>query len=152
MDTKTLTAADIDAMEAGTELDRIVAEKVMGYSMYHYDKDYKDACYWMLIDSEGDSVEWKPNYRDIEHKTEAEAWAACPKFSTDIAAAFEVLDKVSKNYRLWFANLRMHGMEKEDGTQVETWVADLTGEPRKVASAPTPALAICRAALKASIS
>ena len=145
MDTKTLTAEDIDVMEAGAELDRLVAEKVMDYSMYHYDKDYKDACYWMLLDSEGDSVEWRPDYRDIEHKTEAEAWAACPKFSTNVAAAFDVIREINKNYRLRFANLRMHGIKDE------VWTADLTGEPRYIAAAHTPELAICRAALKAKL-
>ncbi|OKP91395.1 hypothetical protein [Paenibacillus sp. P32E] len=64
------------------ELNRALAE-LMGYSIYHYDKDVEENCYYMLVDPTGD-------YQQLDRKTEAEAWADAPDYCTDPAASLEV--------------------------------------------------------------
>lgn len=90
----TLTKEQIEAMPAGRDMDKLIALQVMGYTMYHYDKDVAEMCYYMLLDAEGDAVVFRANYREGEHATEEKAWADCPAFSADIAAAWQVVDKL----------------------------------------------------------
>jgi len=163
MDTQTekLTAAEIDAMPAGPEMDALVAERVMGWHMYHYDKDVPSACYWMLLDSEGDPAVFEVPYNAMEKRTEAEAWAACPKFSTDIAAAWTVFEKLPGPER------RLHdsgqGVEGRyvvkcnahswgAGTDFAYYADDERTVIQIEGEANTTPLAICRAALKATLS
>lgn len=81
----TYTREQIQAMEAGRGLDRLVGEHVMQFTIYHYDKDIEENCYCMLMDNEGYSVELFGG----ERETEDEAWLDSPHYSTDIAAAWE---------------------------------------------------------------
>lgn len=64
------------------ELDSRVA-RALGYTVYHYDKDHAENCYYMLMDAEFVPV----NFIDGSRKTEAEAWSDAPRFSSDLAAA-----------------------------------------------------------------
>ena len=85
-------------MSPGHELDRFIAEKVMGMTVYHYDKDREDNCYFMLMDHTFDSVVL--NIRGAaERKTEAEAWADVPKYSESIAHAWVVVERMASKGR-----------------------------------------------------
>lgn len=56
--------------------------KMLGYTMYHYDKDHPDKCYYELWDSQGEPVVLRG-----ERKTETEAWNDAPNWSEDVALA-----------------------------------------------------------------
>ncbi|MFB6364497.1 hypothetical protein ACFCP7_10585 [Paenibacillus elgii] len=67
----------------------------MNWQIYHYDKDFEERCYFMLVDENFDAI--AADYADPrngERKTEAEAWDDCPDFSRDISAAWEVEAKI----------------------------------------------------------
>ncbi|MDH6427246.1 MULTISPECIES: hypothetical protein [unclassified Paenibacillus] len=61
----------------------------MGYTIYHYDKDVAERCYFELTAPDG--------YPEIvfggERKTELEAWADVPNYCNDPAASLEVQAK-----------------------------------------------------------
>jgi len=80
----------------GQALNRAVAEQVMGYTIYHYDKDYEENCYFMLMNDEFDPVE----PLDGRRKTEEEAWNDCPDFSGSISAAWEVVEKIGETWEV----------------------------------------------------
>lgn len=61
------------------ERDTALAQ-ALGYTIYHYDKDYRENCYYMLMDPNGDPV---IAGRSGERKTEAGAWDDAPNFTTD---------------------------------------------------------------------
>lgn len=84
----------VDEMPAGREMDRIIGEKLFGYWVYHYDKDFAENCYCCLMDGSGDAV--VDGLHDGERKTEEEAWGDCPEFSAEIAAAWEVVKKLKE--------------------------------------------------------
>ncbi|QUL57546.1 hypothetical protein KDC22_14345 [Paenibacillus tritici] len=90
----TLTREEILAMEPGPELDKLIAEHVMGWSIYRFDKDVPERCYYMLVDKSFDPVVDGGYWNAGERKTEEEAWNDNRPFSTDISAAWEVLNKV----------------------------------------------------------
>ncbi|MEK4479532.1 hypothetical protein MKZ23_08875 [Paenibacillus sp. FSL R5-0876] len=73
------------------QLNRALAE-LMGYTVYHYDKDVLGRCYFELTDPEG--------YSEIvfggERNTELEAWADVPNYCTDPAASLEVQTAATK--------------------------------------------------------
>jgi hypothetical protein len=121
----------MDGMKAGPELDALVAERVMGWTIYSNDRKYQQG--WSEH-SEGTPM-------DI------------PSYSTDIAAAWEVvervnfLDKYSRDFLLqrecidvdpyrwvWFAWFRKDGVDENVDTS---------------ARCETAPHAICLAALKA---
>ena len=81
----------IDEMPAGREMDKAIGQHIFKYWVDHYDKDCAENCYYCLMDGSGDAV--IPGLHEGERRTEEEAWADCPEFSTDIAAAWEVLNK-----------------------------------------------------------
>lgn len=70
------------------QLNRALAE-LMGYTVYHYDKDVPERCYYMLVDPTGD-------YSTIERPTEAIAWLDEPWFTGDPAASLEVQVKATR--------------------------------------------------------
>lgn len=72
--------------------------------------------------------------------TLAMARNAWPRYSTDIAAAWEVADKMADDWPEYFVH-------KRDGEWMVTWGFD--GYGYEEATAPTAPLAICRAALAA---
>lgn len=150
-----MTREEIEQMPAGRELDRLIAEKVLGLSVYHYDKDHADNCYFMLMDTEGDPVLFTGRHRDAERKTEAAAWGDCPAYSTDIAAAWEVLMEM-KDRRRRYATSR-HGfamsealIERPEGEWVTVFKCQIGGRENRGYEDTAP-LAICKAALLASL-
>lgn len=130
----------------GRELDAEVAVKVMGWSMYHYDKDYADNCYWMLMDGDCNPVaeikRTPAGFDTGERKTEAEAWADCPAFSTDIAAAWQVMERMVS--RGWWPLVQLDD-------HAEKWICQFQDQYGEGFSdeAKTAPEAICRAALAA---
>ena len=68
---------NIDEMEAGPEMDMLVAEKVMGWTQ-HQSEEFPDMIYWM------------PDGRDIKG-----AYKFSP--STSISEAWEVVEKAEKD-------------------------------------------------------
>ena len=102
-------------LNAGRELDAEIAEKVMGRKIYIRNN--------------------QPSYKDqFEH-------TPIPYYSTDIAAAMEVLKKLS-NIKGYLIRLSTYKCWAGDSR----WSADFTAG---FAVAETAPLAICRAALKA---
>jgi hypothetical protein len=123
---------DILKMEAGRELDVLVAEKVMGeikpvYSHeFHIEPKWSIGGNWYCLPeySSGDICEWQPK-----------------PFSTYIAAAWEVVEKIQSNGDvLSLTYLEDFGEMMWD---VHFRIANT------FAYAPTAPLAICRAALLA---
>ena len=90
----TLTREEILAMKPGPELDKLIAEHVMGWSIYRYDKDVPERCYYMLVDKSFDPVVDGGYWNAGERKTEEEAWKDNSPFSTDISAAWKVDEKI----------------------------------------------------------
>jgi len=83
------------------QLNRALAE-LMGYRVYHYDKDVLGRCYFELTDPEGCS--------EIvfggERNTELEAWADVPNYCNDPAASLEVQAKALElNYKAYIDHL-----------------------------------------------
>lgn len=117
-------------LEAGRELDVLVG-KAIGFQIYHYDKGHRESNYYQLVDEEFDPV--VPLFGG-ERKTELDAWNDTPKFSTNIADAWQIAEK----FRLCVVPLG------------EGWTAFLPGRSLEDAAryaSKTAPLAICRAAL-----
>jgi len=124
---------DIDKLEAGPELDALVAARVMGLTVV------RDP-----VSERGVSIgEAGPKGFDLK------------KYSTEIAAAWEVLEKLrcmlSKGKFGW---VHVCAGPKNDGWEVQFVQAKFMepGEIDFFLQAETAPLAICRAALKACIS
>ena len=109
--------SNIDTMPAGREMDALVAEKVMGWA----DINSNAALVGGLCD---DKRNWKP----------------LPFYSTDIAAAWEVVEKIKGNY----GNCRFI---TEWVPKAKQWSCG--GDGYDCGWGKTAPLAICRAALKA---
>ena len=121
------------------EIDRLVAEHVMGYSVYHYDKDYAKNCYYMLMDGE-----FSPFLvNEGERQTETEAWDDAPMFSQDIAAAWMVVEKMRQ---IGYSITLMGQTGTFYTVYICSWHAPDTQQARQ--DAPTAPLTICMAALK----
>lgn len=121
-------------LEAGPELDALVAEKVMGYRWSLYDGPR-----WEVIGIERGPekavlVLPASNWRDADSSVERSK-PCIPVYSTDITAAWEVVEKVADGdtCRLMYE----HGHWEASFQQGDFWATDT--------SAP---LAICRAALR----
>jgi hypothetical protein len=87
-----------DQIEAMTpeQLKRAVATDVMGLSIYHYDKDVEERCYYMLWDENMNHMAKFIGYHTDERKTEEEAWADCPDFINDFNATFSIIEKLKE--------------------------------------------------------
>lgn len=77
-----------------TELD-IQCAKALGYTVYHYDKDYAENCYYQLVDRQLNPVVSFP-FRAGEQKTEAEAWDDAPEFSINRDATSLLEDEIER--------------------------------------------------------
>ncbi|MEK5419404.1 hypothetical protein [Paenibacillus sp. FSL L8-0708] len=81
------------------QLNRVLAE-LMGYTIYHYDKDVAERCYFELTAPDG--------YPEIvfggERNTELEAWADVPNYCNDPAASLEVQTKAIEANKLIYLN------------------------------------------------
>lgn len=122
---------DVDKLEAGPELDALIAEKVMGCSV-------------TSIEFEG-RVWFRCSCAGAPHgqvDSDGEKTVALQAYSTDIAAAWSVLEKFP-----WF---RIDNRGDYEGN--EAFMVELTDDVKNLAGkmwGPTAPLAICRAALKA---
>lgn len=115
-----------DAMKPGRELDALVAEKVMGWVRPAMDSPY-------IVD---DPIHGKLAYLSGE----------IPHYSADIAAAWEIIEKLRGGYHVTLESFGSH------------WRCDISVITASVASgtkgngqgrADTAPMAICLAALKA---
>lgn len=120
-------------------LDREIGEKIFGYFMYHYNKDYERNCYYALLDQELTCV-GEVTEKGLPHrKTEEEAWGDLPFFSGYIEQAWRVVDEVTDTgfgFGLWCSG--------------DVWVANFEQgvDCEYEAEGESAAEAICRAALK----
>ncbi len=121
-----MTEQEIDNMPAGREMDALIAEKVMMFPMaaipHALTKDKR------VIDK-GDH-----------------AWLECKCYSTDIAAAWEVVEKLMPSCEQGNPEIN-RGF---DGKK-PAWHVYFDGGDRGHAIGETISLAICRAALLATI-
>ncbi len=141
-----MTRDEILSKESGPELNKLVALNVMGYQLYHYDKDIQKNCYYQLWDEQTEPFfDAKRGYYNLgECKTEDEAWELCPKFSESIEAAWQVLTKMKGNGFTW-----MMGETDVDGyVAVELGVGLITTRNHNAVAKTAPE-AICKAALLA---
>jgi len=136
-----MTRDEIQAMEASPELDKLVGEKIFGYSIYHYDKDVPERCYYMLTDDKGDPVTPYEGWHTGERKTEEEAWGDCPNYSEDIGAAWEVVEKLKEKYAVAVVSYKSSVLCKIQAPDSDSFDADSKTAPE----------AICKAALIAEI-
>jgi hypothetical protein len=126
-------------MQAGRELDALVAHKVFGlFPCPHWSRDIYDSRSWNSDNC--DCKPWSKSY-DAEYPD-------FKPYSTNIAAAWEVVEKLDR--RFWPEIRRI-----DDGS----WCCEIVGRgdtpaqvspgPLALEYAPTAPLAICLAALKA---
>ena len=114
---------NIDKLEAGHELDRLIAEKVMGWRKV-FDEDQGDGMWILWVQQDGQEI------YDQQ----------LPKFSADIAAAWEVVEKLSQGESMVTV--------RTDRTALR-WICIAETSTRTFsANESTAPLAICRAALK----
>lgn len=122
---------NIDTIDPGPDLDRLIAEKVIGWKQSRIEP---------LAPGE---IRLGAGSVNII----GEAWESTPpEYSTDIALAWEVVDNMKDNYEFH--------IENDQGEQYEWMVTimslvDGSFGNRVCAEAETAPLAICRAALKA---
>lgn len=118
-------------MEASRELDAIVAEKIMGYLWWHR----SEGCNQLY---EPGSAEWAADMELIpgKHETEYPPVLGVPHYSTDIAAAWTLIER----HPFYVYIARVHGF----------WQCNFYAPEAFKATADTAPLAICLAALKAA--
>src|SRR5687768_11894653 len=103
-------------LQAGRGTDKVIGERIMGYTIYHYDKGYTP--YWMLMDEEFEAV---AQYPWNQRSSEGIAWSEdCPHFSTDLNAAFMVAAKIQQDFYFRFSLL---------GHEKGYWHAEFFGHP-----------------------
>ncbi len=120
-----MTPEDIDKLEAGDELDILIAEKVMGC------KTRKGPAHWLYCDCPKGYMEpWPHGNMGSD--------GSIKDYSSDIAAAWEVVEKMKQyGFGFWIAG---------DECWFQTAFAPIQRTLTTTGSFP---LAICRAALKA---
>jgi hypothetical protein len=125
MDITALTAEQVDEMEAGPGIDALIAIHVLGW-----------------VQEPGDPPFW--NVPDREYPYDTADWP--PSFSTDIAAAWELVRR--HKYYFW-----MHHSNDNDWLRKPSmlWTAGFAAPEKYKAQAETPELVLCRAALKAAL-
>lgn len=122
-----MTEDEIRNLSAGIEMDALIAEKVMGW--HSYPKDY----YWYDKDNKPMRLRW----------FDSESLADEFEPSTDIAAAWEVVEKLESD------NLCMTILN--DGSRWSVFIYNEHKVTMAYANADTAPLAICRAALLTTI-
>lgn len=133
-------------MNAGRELDAVVAEKVMGWKRVVVPKDYDGLNAGVtLLPSTSIAIGWAP-------KGAYQLWHFCPLYSTDIAATWRVVEKLKERSDLFpqISWLRVHDnafqhrceiWRNDPPSKQYGWLADVYAD--------TLPLAICLAALTA---
>ena len=110
---------DIDKMDAGREMDALVAERVMGFKV-------------QIVERKRD---WFGTYK-VKHYRVGNSFL--PNYSTDISAAWMVVEKIDVHFHL-----------ERYGYDTHEWVCTLDIGNIITGVASTAPLAICRAVLKA---
>jgi hypothetical protein len=120
---------------------RVAIAKARGWTVYHYDKDHRDSCYFCLLNGDGYPV--NDDYMNNHHQTEAEAWADCPDYPRDLNTAFELVQDAEEQ-DVWFALANV--IPNSDTVMYEVkFTLDCKWW---YACADTPARAICEAWLQ----
>lgn len=145
MTTQKLTRKEIVKLKAGSEMDRLIAEMVMGWT--HVSKDHQWN-YFTNMPCYGWPKEYygAPPEADIRPDLEAN-WHRVPDYSTDIGPAWRIVKKLKESMIVRVESYRDHAT---------AGIAYLTSaiEPdflSSFATADTVELAICRAALIAAL-
>lgn len=137
MDSKSVDRVDWSTMEAGRELDALVAERVMGWT-----RPPRGRVTWTAPEGYGTS------------------FGAVPRYSTDIAAAWLVVEQTAAlvverdDYTFNHLTLCQLGIQAGWAASYDTiiddyeWHEHVERYPRSARSETAP-LAICRAALRA---
>lgn len=121
-------------MKPGRELDALIAEKVMGWIPYEPERAFAYPG-WHTPDGEFLNI------------------ARLPPYSTDITAAWEVVDKLKlavvpiDETKWWAGKMGDHGHD-EDPLTSDTWVEQAMRDGKHGRIADTAPHAICLAALK----
>jgi hypothetical protein len=125
---------DVSKLDAGPELDALVAEKVMGWTKEPSANPFPGpkSLPWNWV---APHSTWGPGTPGKCYPT------SVPKYSTDIAAAWEVVEKL----RDQFEGVVVDGIKLPGAP---AWQCIVMNESEK-GEAQTAPLAICRAALKA---
>jgi len=138
-----MTQEQIDTMEAGREMDRLIADRIFNLDTYkkwiyvdrfdHFDCFLDDARY----DENG---QW--DYAFLQNGS----FRRVPSYSTDIAAAWQVVEKIKDVFRKQKPDWDFAIVETGENHWLAGWLQyesfELSGEGK------TAPLAICRAALK----
>ncbi len=130
-------------LEAGRELDALVAEKVMGLCLHEWPVITDDDWNWEVRCPKCNTTKYggHSDLMPIEGYTEP--------YSTDIAAAWEVVEKIERMFwpkrDLWW-QLESAGAS---GSDLEAAVVFEGSVAKATAQAVTMPLAICRASLAA---
>jgi hypothetical protein len=127
---------NIDQMEAGREMDALVAKKVMGLDPRFPER-------MNIYRPENSPVKF-PVYRHVEMDN-------IPPYSTSIAAAWEVVEKMRGNEFHWAIHSRILFMSDTKNLPRAAFWRYLNGyaDRQGIAEAEEVPLAVCRAALKA---
>lgn len=125
-----MTREEIEHMEAGPEMDALIAEHIMGHPGE-----------W--IHHEGAGIEYDTGIGRLRIR-------ACLEYSTDIAAAFQVVEKLEAQNPVWLFSLVKRGWA--ESLLWEATFRKISGEDiRAFCEGITAPLAICRAALLSTL-
>jgi len=113
-----MTSEEILAIPAGPEMDELIAKYVMKLERTKPGQ-------WR------ESVDWWVNGLPSE----------CPDYSTDISAAWEVVEKMSSKF------IGLHKMKFAEGKWFALYLDKSNDDCEEIVEAETPMLAICLAAL-----
>ncbi|HBN95097.1 MAG TPA: hypothetical protein DDZ66_02260 [Firmicutes bacterium] len=144
---KGVETVKIDEMQAGREMDALIAEKVMGWSHKEGLKyDYNGPCEWNMVlipptMSDEDYTYWVFPPKGVISKT----FFLDKRYSTDIVAAWEVRAKIQE---LGFTAVNVTAAGEQPYCQFVKPIDEDSIEEH-IAYADKDPLAICRASLKA---
>lgn len=136
-----MTREEILAMPAGPKLDALIAEKVMGWTSYESHLTCED------FGTRGEPlIFWNPPGM-------TSAGATLPPFSTDIAAAWQVVERLIERKVLLWVHVSPAGNYRCECRQVVQSEVTKSWYQRRAADviAETAPLAICHAALLATL-
>lgn len=141
--------ADSMTLLAGHELDLLVAEKVMGFRWFHCVAGTGVIRNQFCSKAQEETwcgVGWKMTPIDRPIMGEFNDSSGCPKYSTDIAATMEVVEKLSLEFSLGWLPSDDSGINWD-----ASFGQDRDSEGGTCVYAETAPLAICRAALVLAI-
>lgn len=139
-------------MKPGRELDALIAEKIMGWS----NCQKCEYATWLpdkTIISHGEQWRGNPPSNGIIEQLSDEInprWYPIKNYSTDIHAAFEIVDKLMSQPRKEMAFLLSAEYDvgsAELGMSIREWYCEIDGDDSLGAYGDTPMDAICKAAL-----